>query len=197
MQDCPLFPLNIFLLPGDYTQLYIFEDRYKQLLSDVQKGDGTFGIPFTNKMNGQNLGTRVKLIEVVKTYPDGEMDVVIQAEGIFKLEQFFYQYNNRLYPGGRVKPWTVAQDTEADYMLRQRFQAYLIKHSTYNSELLTKERVNLFEIANAVQMSDLEKLELLKLENAQEMRSFLFNYLRYLELLQEQESHVYQNLYLN
>lgn len=197
MDEIALFPLNIFLLPGDMTQLYIFEDRYKQLIADAQAGDGTFGIPFTNKMNGSNLGTKVKLVEVVKTYPDGEMDVVIQAEGVFKLEQFFYQFDDRLYPGGRVQHWPAMEAMEADYLLRQRLQNYLIKHNSYNSELLIKEKLDLFEVANAVQMSDLEKLEWLKLKEPGAMRSFLFNYLRYLELLQEQESHVYQNLYLN
>jgi Lon protease-like protein len=47
MKNHPLFPMNFFLLPGEFTQLYIFEDRYKQLVKECFKEGGTFGIPYS------------------------------------------------------------------------------------------------------------------------------------------------------
>ncbi len=197
MREIALFPLNLFLLPGDYTQLYIFEDRYKQLIKHCLNTHSQFGLPFSNKLNTKNYGTLVSLVEVVKEYPGGEMDVVIKAEGIFKLEQFFYQIDNKLYPGGRVTDLEIPTEAKASASLEASFKNYLIQHEIYNSELLAKQKLGLFEIANALQMNDLERLELVSLGSDRAMDRFLINYLRYLELLHEQEQNVFQNLYLN
>ena len=53
----PLFPLGVFLLPGERTGLHIFEPRYRQLigeledaLSEGREQDNRFGIPSTMRM---------------------------------------------------------------------------------------------------------------------------------------------------
>jgi Lon protease-like protein len=197
MQEIALFPLNMFLLPGDYTQLYIFEERYKQLIKHCCAKKQDFGIPFSNKLNTKNLGCLAEVVEVVKEYPGGEMDVLIKATGVFKLEQFFYQLENKLYPGGRVTKFQLENNAVADAVLEKRVKDYLVKYEIYNSELLSKEGLGIYEIANALQMNDMERLDLVNIQTVEGAQSFLLNYLRYLELLHEQEQQVYQNLYLN
>mgnify|MGYP000665651429 CR=1 FL=1 len=39
----PMFPLNMVLLPGETKTLHIFEERYKQLISDCLENDAHFG----------------------------------------------------------------------------------------------------------------------------------------------------------
>ena len=46
MLEIPLFPLNTVLFPGMPLQLYIFEERYKQLIADCQKTKSNFGVAF-------------------------------------------------------------------------------------------------------------------------------------------------------
>jgi hypothetical protein len=197
MQEIALFPLNIFLLPGDYTQLHIFEERYKQLVNHCLTKQVGFGIPFSSKLNTQNLGCLVEVVEVVKEHPGGELDIIIKATGVFRLEQFFYQIDNQLYPGGRITNYNLNTEAEADTVLEKRFKDHLIKYAIYKSELLSKKGLGVYEIANALQMNDEERIDLVQLQSNEEVQGYLLNYIRYLELLHEQEQQVYQNLYLN
>ncbi|MDR9375231.1 MAG: hypothetical protein RI842_11240 [Schleiferiaceae bacterium] len=197
MQESALFPLNLFLLPGDFTQLYIFEERYKQLIKDCREEDITFGIPFSDRLNTRNLGTLVRLHEVLKTYPDGEMDVIIEAVGTFKLEKFYYQMAPKLYPGGQIVPLPRPSDEACGPALAERFRRYLAQHEIYDYDHLPDTDLNLYTVASALHLNDYERMELAQIPTAARVREFLMNYLRYLELLHEQESHVYQNFYLN
>jgi hypothetical protein len=48
-----------------------------------------------------------------------------------------------------------------------------------------------------MQLNEVEKMEVVHLVDPARIQQYLVGYIRYLELLQEQESNVYQNLYLN
>jgi hypothetical protein len=196
-EEIALFPLGLFLLPGDYTQLHIFEERYKQLISDCEATGMGFGISFTNKLNSDNFGCLVEITEVLKRYPNGELDVLVKATSIFKLQQFFYQKQNRLYPGGLVSHIDSLRNYRASDNLLLAFRQYVSTSNNPNSEFLTKENLGTFDIANELYMSDLEKLELINLIGYNQIDQYLINYIRYLELLQVQEKSVYKNIYLN
>ena len=73
----------------------------------------------------------------------------------------------------------------------------MLNSKNLDAELLAMEEPGIFEIASVLNLNDVEKMEFLGIAEAQKMESYLINYLRYLELLQEQENHVYQNFYLN
>lgn len=192
-----LFPLNIFLLPGDYTQLYIFEDRYKQLINDSLAEKMTFGIAFSNRVNQRNLGTLVEVSEVIKRHPGGEMDVIVKALSIFQLEKFYFQKEGRLYPEGKITEFGMTKNFNAGKELINEFRSYLVTNQLYNSKLLNNQKIGLFDVANEMYMSDQEKMELVYQNDQEKMESYLRNYIRYLELLQAQEKKVYQNIYLN
>lgn len=196
MKEIALFPLNMFLLPGDYTQLYIFEERYQQLINNCLEQNLNFGIPFTSKLNGANMGCEVAVTEVLKRYPGGEMDIIVKGIDVFRLEKFFYKTEARLHPAGMVSNLEVHENL-ASGLLLQGFKAYIQRHNPHQSEILIKQEFGLFEIARALKMSDLEKLELVQMASVDGMQKYLLNYLRYLELLHEQENHQYQNIYLN
>ena len=44
----PMFPLGMLLLPGETKMLHIFEERYKQLVSDCLANQAHFGIPYSS-----------------------------------------------------------------------------------------------------------------------------------------------------
>lgn len=192
-----VFPLNLFLLPGDYTQLYIFEDRYKQLIGDCLDSQKDFGIAFSNKLNEHNLGTLVEVTEIIKKYPSGEMDIMVRAKSVFQLEEFYFQKEGKLYPEGKVKQFPAIQNYQATAALVLRFRDNLIANDQYNSELLNKSQIGLFDIANEMYLSDQEKMELVSLQDQSKMERYLHNYIRYLELLQAQEKGLFQGIYLN
>ena len=42
-QFLPIFPLPITVFPGEELNLHIFEERYKQLIFDIEKSKKSFG----------------------------------------------------------------------------------------------------------------------------------------------------------
>ncbi len=112
----PLFPLQSVFYPGETVPLHIFEDRYKQLITDCRKEALTFGVPvFIN--NALSYGTEVQLVEVVNTYKSGEMDVVCVARQVFKVLSFEKQMKGKLYAGGEVE--FLEMENDADESLRE------------------------------------------------------------------------------
>jgi Lon protease-like protein len=197
MQDYPLFPINLFLLPGEYSQLYIFEERYKQLINEAWEGSWSFGLPFSNKLNARNYGTAVKVHEIVNRHENGEMEIIIRAVGNFRLDKFHYQKGEKLYPCGDVHFLDGEGNLHASAELMERFRLHMVESRNPDAELLALESPGIYELAALLNLSDVQKMDFISIESHQGKETFLLNYLRYLELLQEQESHVYKNLYLN
>ncbi len=197
MKDYPLFPLNLFLLPGEYTQLYIFEERYKQLINEVWEAKSSFGIPFSNKLNAKNLGTIVEVHDVVSRSDEGEMEIVVRAVGNFRLEKFYYQLAGKLYPAGDISLLSETTSEPVSEPLYHDFREYLVKHDHYDIELLARDRFAYSELPGILNFNDQEKMEFVSLSGAEQMDHYLRNYLRYLALLHEQESRQFQNIYLN
>lgn len=83
----PLFPLNLVVYPQSFYPLHIFEERYKLLISKCIKEDSEFGIIAFDKDLGklQDIGTKVKVYNVLKLYENHEFDIVVQGTGRFKL----------------------------------------------------------------------------------------------------------------
>ncbi|KPN77350.1 MULTISPECIES: LON peptidase substrate-binding domain-containing protein [Shewanella] len=82
----PLFPLPICLLPEGYTQLRIFEPRYKRLVAESLKSGDGFGLCMTSEENSTlyPIGTLVHIIDF-ETLPDGMLGVSIEGKQRFTL----------------------------------------------------------------------------------------------------------------
>lgn len=98
----PLFPLQVVVFPGEPLHLHIFEPRYRQLIKRAVDEGITFGIFTSNKGVVQPLGTEVKLLEVVKTYTDGRMDIRLAGLEIICLLEFMPTAKGFLHPAGIV-----------------------------------------------------------------------------------------------
>ncbi|SJZ32445.1 LON peptidase substrate-binding domain-containing protein [Sediminibacterium ginsengisoli] len=98
----PIFPLGIVVYPGEYVNLHIFEDRYKQLVNDCHKSGKPFGIPVVVKDRLEESGTLVSITEIVTTYPDGKMDIRIRGEQVFNVLEVIPSVPDKLYQGAIV-----------------------------------------------------------------------------------------------
>ena len=67
----PIFPLNIVVFPGEEVNLHIFEPRYKQLVKECFSDAKPFGIPPVINNQVGEMGTLVKVQEMVKVYDNG------------------------------------------------------------------------------------------------------------------------------
>ncbi len=98
----PVFPLGIVVYPGESLNLHIFEPRYKQLINECQAEGKPFGIPtiIDNKLN--EMGTLVRITEMVNVYDNGEMDIKTQGLRVFRVLEMIKSVPDKLYSGAIV-----------------------------------------------------------------------------------------------
>jgi len=98
----PLFPLEIVVYPGEELNLHIFEPRYKQLINDCFANKKPFGIPPVINKKVSETGTLVEIIEISKTYDNGEMDIKTKGSLVFKILEQIQELPDKLYHGAIV-----------------------------------------------------------------------------------------------
>ncbi len=99
----PIFPLAIVVYPGEILNLHIFEERYKQLITDCYAEKKPFGIPSVIKSNVSDIGCLLEITEIVEVYPDGKMDIRVQGLGLFRILEIVKQVPDKLFSGAIVK----------------------------------------------------------------------------------------------
>jgi Lon protease-like protein len=98
----PIFPLGIVVYPGEVVNLHIFEPRYKQLVNECHTEGKPFGIPtvIDNKLN--EMGTLVRITEIVKVYDNGEMDIRTHGLRVFRVLEMIKSVPDKLFSGAIV-----------------------------------------------------------------------------------------------
>ncbi len=98
----PVFPLGIVVFPGEIVNLHIFEPRYKQLVGECHAEGKPFGIPtvIDNRLN--EMGTLVRVTELVKQYENGEMDIRTQGLRVFRMLELIKTVPDKLFSGAIV-----------------------------------------------------------------------------------------------
>ena len=98
----PIFPLDIVVYPGEPLNLHIFEPRYKQLIKDCTQDKKHFGIPSALNKKIEELGTLMEIIEIVKEYENGEMDIKTKGISVFRILEVIKEIPDKLYCGAIV-----------------------------------------------------------------------------------------------
>ncbi len=97
-----LFPLKLVVFPREKLNLHIFEPRYRQLINDCEEERKSFGIaPFIDGRIAE-YGTEVELLQIAHRYEDGKMDIKTRGIGIFKIEKFHRDVEDKLYSGAKI-----------------------------------------------------------------------------------------------
>jgi Lon protease-like protein len=85
----PLFPLNVVLLPGAELPLHIFELRYRQMVKQCLQEKSEFGMLLSLPRGVARVGCTAEIIEVVKRYNDGRMDILTVGRAPFRVVEFY------------------------------------------------------------------------------------------------------------
>ena len=161
----PIFPLGLVVYPGEDLNLHIFEPRYKQLLRECISDAKPFGIPtlINNKMC--ELGTLVKVVELVKTYDNGEMDIRTRGIMVFKVMEVIKHVPDKLYSGAIVNYPHNNEEGSRELMqkvmngIRELHKLLNISKTFQKSD----EELNSYDVAHHVGFSVEEEYELLGL----------------------------------
>jgi Lon protease-like protein len=85
MSEIGLFPLELVLLPGERVPLHIFEDRYKDLIGECLRESSEFGLILEDGDGLREVGTRTAVVELIDTFDDGRMNVLVEGRGRFRV----------------------------------------------------------------------------------------------------------------
>ena len=82
----PLFPLEVVLFPGNRLPLHIFEERYKIMIRECLETERPreFGVVLAKPNGIANVGCTAEVVEVVRSYADGRMDIVTAGRRRFE-----------------------------------------------------------------------------------------------------------------
>ena len=192
----PMFPLNMVLLPGETKTLHIFEERYKQLVSDCLENDANFGIPFIHHKTRGNYGVEVRISNIIKRYDNGELDIAVEAVRVFKLIEFSEVLAPKLYGAGIINyeedfiapPSSALQELTKDYLWHS--QQRTVPIDAFDS-------ANIYAVARLIELSSPEKYDIIKAATLQEKEDFLKPKLKLFIYLIKTESELKEKFLLN
>ena len=107
LEVLPLFPLPLVALPNEFLPLHIFEERYRQMLKDVERTRNIFGISFfdpeTSFIDKPATGTVGCAVEIrqSETLPDGRSNIL--TLGLVRYRLVDYVDSDDLYFVGNVE----------------------------------------------------------------------------------------------
>ncbi len=189
-----IFPLNIFLLPGEQTALHIFEERYKQLLNDVEEMNIPFGIYFQNKENTIKYGSMVELVSVERRYRGGESDIMVEAKYLFRLDTFYGTLGNKEYSGGNISKLEDKGNVELEASVFDELASIVkIRHPDKIAEV----QRYLWDVALYLNLDSMDKFNLAKMNNEKNQQEFLRSHIKLNKAILEQERNSRINMFPN
>jgi Lon protease-like protein len=187
----PIFPLSIVVYPGEKLPLHIFEPRYKQLIRECFETKKPFGIPTVIKNNVQEMGTLVTLVDIVREYDNGELDVRTEGQQVFRILEIIRSIPDKLYSGSIVNYPEFDQDPGNGKLMQTVIAGVKELHRLLNiSKDFKKPEDQLlsFDVAHHAGLSLEEEYELLGLPRELQRQEYLKRHLqKVLPMLMEME----------
>lgn len=182
----PMLPLRSIFFPGETVPLHIFEERYKQLISDCRDEAITFGIPVY--INDEvSFGAEVQLVEIVNTYDSGEMDVTCVARQVFKVISFENNLEGKMYASGEVE--FIENINDVTFGSKKKVlglikELYVLMAMPYTE--IEVEKFHSHVLVHKIGLSFEQEYQLLQLSKESERLSFIETHLLdIIEVLQE------------
>jgi ATP-dependent Lon protease len=184
VSELSLFPLSVVLFPGVPLPLHIFEPRYRQMLTDIQAGNGLFGVSYFDSSNSEretpavgSVGCVAKVTEA-HTFPDGRSNIL--AVGIIRYRIEGYLDSEQPYLVANVSYFEDDEDNtdelkESSHEVAETFSRIARAVRTINDERANLPSISDTEpeqlsylVAAAVEVDPEVKQDLLELRSTSE-----------------------------
>jgi ATP-dependent Lon protease len=192
----PLFPLPLVVLPGEIVPLHIFEERYKAMIADCRQGSeggaaSPFGIALARGQEVHAAGCTVGIVQVVREYGDGRLDIVTVGQRRFRVRELFH---DRPYHTAAVE-FFADRDEPVEEALRRRAIGAFDRLGRATAvpgagTAVAGERLVSFRIGAGALGDPLEKQHLLELTSENERLGYLVEVLERLIAEQAERSEV-------
>jgi Lon protease-like protein len=182
----PIFPLEIVLFPGELLPLHIFEPRYKEMIRDCQEEKQPFGVVLAAEDGLAEVACTAELLQITKTYDNGEMDIVTLGRRVFRLlevieERSYYEADVEFLED--ESPPKQVPSTALLQLFEKCFRAAF--HESPDRGALAKSPLISYHIAGSLPLEPAYKQRLLEMRNEEERRHSLeVNLARWLEQLE-------------
>ncbi len=173
--ELPLFELPVVLLPGEVMPLHIFEERYKRMIGHCLEAEEPFGIVLRDDDgSARRVGCTARVTEVLETFDDGRMDIVVTGEEPFRVLE---RFDGSEYPSGEVEPVPRSDgepaDPDAADDTREAFADLARRVSGSEPEFEGLDESDAYAIAARVELPVLTKQRLLELRSEGERMRLL------------------------
>ncbi|MFM2338145.1 MAG: hypothetical protein RL115_1338 [Bacteroidota bacterium] len=175
----PIFPLGIVVYPSENLNLHIFEQRYKQLITECFAAKKPFGIPTVVDNKMQEFGTVVKVVEISKQYEGGEMDIKTKGLQLFRILEIIKEIPDKLY-GGAIVNYTPNNERPNPAVMRKLLVEVRQLHQLLQVNKDFKkpdEELLAYDIAHHIGLSLQEEYELLNLLEERQRLEYLKRHL--------------------
>jgi Lon protease-like protein len=175
----PIFPLGIVVFPGEAVNLHIFEPRYKQLITECFAAKKPFGMPVVLENSIQEYGTLVEVVEIVKTYDDGKMDIKTKGIQVFKMLELIKEIPDKQYSGAIVNyPQNVYTTNKIliKKIITSLRQLHNVLHVNKDFKKADEELIS-YDIAHHIGLSTKQEYDLLLLLTEMQRLEFLRRHL--------------------
>tara|TARA_X000001036_G_scaffold98402_1_gene91297 strand:- start:81 stop:665 length:585 start_codon:yes stop_codon:yes gene_type:complete len=170
----PLFPLNLVLLPFEYLPLHIFEPRYKTMIRNAIEQDVPFGIVLSKGEGVHSKGVKVGVKEVFKKHSNGEYDILVKGQEIFKVMNTELEGETIV---GQVEYLPVQTSFEGDYFksFQDSYLKILLKFGVDKDlEIHMRKKIS-YEFLQGLQLPLVLKKELLEIDDEISRLEFIEN----------------------
>jgi ATP-dependent Lon protease len=177
----PIFPLNLVVFPDSKYPLHIFEERYKILLQKCLTDNSGFGIVASIDKRISDVGVYVKVTQILKTYLNGELDIIVQGVERFLINSTY------LHPDGyyvadveKYDDENIMIDPRLNDELKSEFEEivelanYKLEDAFWNN--LNSAKLKSYKIAEKSGLTYEQQQELLILKNENERLSYMIKY---------------------
>jgi uncharacterized protein len=188
----PVFPLGIVVYPGETVNLHIFEPRYKQLINECYAEAKAFGIPTVISNRLSEMGTLVRITELVKVHDNGEMDIRTQGMRVFRMLELIKTVPDKLFSGAIVNyPDNIEGPGQRDLMqkvvnaIRELHRLLHIEKNFHKPD----EDLASYDIAHHVGLSLEQEYEVLGLLREEQRQEYIKRHLgKVLPVIAEMET---------
>lgn len=180
MEPLALFPLQIVAFPRETVNLHIFEERYRELVRQMESDGINFAIPTVIGGALRPIAVRLSLQEVSQRYPGGESDIRVWGDQLLRIDDFRPRAAGQPYPGGTVTP--VAHEMDEDpglnlQILEQTRDIYAALHIDKRIPL-QPDGFHTYDIGHHIGLTLEQEYELLTILGAEERQQFILDHLR-------------------
>ena len=179
MRFLPLFPLPLVVYPGETLNLHIFEPRYKELIGDCLTEKSTFGIPTFMNEYVSLYGTEASILELVKKYKNGEMDVTVKGGKIFKTINIHKKVAGKLYSGADVEILSDKDTTKSELkkeVLEKMEELFRFAGIEKKLKINTEQHLS-FLVAHTLGLTLEQEYELLIIKSEEKRLKFIVEHL--------------------